>query len=281
MEDFQIFSSENKSKKSTNSIFKFILIIFILIISLPIAYLSFNLGKKYSEKSENSLISTEAFPTIYYPSPTNQVLSSPSATLKKTEDTPTPTPKKQMTPTTAPTILLSLKILPSISELDGFRSSNGLGDNLSEIRIGNDTKSVSRGFLSFDITEIPPNVNIQSAVLKLYQGKIVGDPYLKGGKLQIDHLTYGDSLDKTDYNMPAILYSFTSFSKTNKIGWCEVDVTTKLKDDIANARSMSQFRIHFEKELKESSENYALFESQNNSMQTGNTPQLIVKYFQY
>jgi hypothetical protein len=56
-------------------------------------------------------------------------------------------------------------------------------------------------------------------------------------------------------------------------------VTSKVKDDLASARAYSQFRIHFTIEKTSSSnEDSVSFESAENTLKTGNSPQLLVSY---
>lgn len=190
-----------------------------------------------------------------------------------------PSPTVQLTPTQTP--LTKTKTLAPISELDGFRSSNNDGNNTLDIRTGRNVNLVSRGFISFDLGDIPKSATIQEATLRLYQAKVVGNAYTEGGKIETDHLTYGDSLDKTDYAMPALTSSFIVLSNNTNTEWKEADVTDGLKDDVANARSMSQYRIHFETENTGGNVagDFAYFESADNSEGTGNIPQLVVKYY--
>lgn len=206
--------------------------------------------------------------------PTQSALQIPTVALS-----PTLAPSAFLTPTQAP--LTKTKTLSPISELDGFRSSNKGGNNEIDIRTGRNINLVSRGFASFDLKDMPKNATIQEAILRLYQAKIVGSPYSEGGKLKVDHLTYGDTLDSKDYAMAALTSGFVTLSTNAKVEWKEADVTARLKDDIANARSLSQFRIHFETENVggNATGDFAYFESVDNSEGTGNIPQLVIKYY--
>jgi len=88
-------------------------------------------------------------------------------------------------------------------------------------------------------------------------------------------------LDVKDYALAALSSSFATLSNSSQIGWKEVDVTEQVRDDFSNARSFSQFRLHFEKEVTGTNldGDYVFFESSENTLETGNTPQLLVKYF--
>ncbi len=210
-----------------------------------------------------------------------------------TADGPTPTPsvlsgvgldksKASINASPTPTTLTKKLILKAIPRLDGFRASNGSGKYSSDIRVGRNEAAVTRGFVSFDLSDIPESATIHEVILRLYQTKTVGDPYDAGNPIEVDHLTYGDSLDETDYAMAALVSSFAAVSSNKRLEWKEVDVTKRLKDDISNARSMSQFRIHFETENtgNDTTGDFSYFESADNSEGTGNIPELVVKYAQ-
>lgn len=200
--------------------------------------------------------------------PTNLPTTSPTPDVEGARNTPTQTS------------LVKSKILKSTQELDGYRSSSKAGNNTTDIRVGRNENIIVRGFVSFNIDEIPQGAQIKEAKLRLYQVRVVGNPYTNLGKLFIDHLTYGDALDANDYSIPALVSSFTSLSTKESPEWKEVDVTFFVKDDIENARSRTQFRLHFEKEAKGggASGDFVYFESADNSEGTGNLPQLLIKY---
>lgn len=172
-------------------------------------------------------------------------------------------------------------IIKAEKSLDGFVSSAGVINDKIHILVGRNNESVTRGLLSFSTLGLAKGSIIKSAVIQIFQTEVVGSPYEAGGKLLIDHLVYGDAIDRADYAFPALISSFDNLVGTGKIGWREVDVTNYFQDDIANARSLSQFRIHFENELRGKTKkgDYAIFESAENWEKTGNTPKLLVKYY--
>ena len=135
--------------------------------------------------------------------------------------------------------------------------------------------------MSFDISDVPSNADIKEATLRLYQAKIIGNPYGVGGSIKIDHLTYGDTLDNADYGAAALSSSFITLTNNAVVEWKDANVTDAVRDDLTNARSRSQFRIHFQIENTGGNVNgdFAYFEASENIMSTGNTPQLVVKYY--
>ncbi len=263
-------------KKDTSKTKKALIIIILILVLSGIASFSYFLGTKSQNSQEVSSTPTPSEEPVVSetptPTPSPIVSGNPTATKK-----PTPTAKPSLT--TTPSV--KTKILPSTASLDGFRSSNGGGNAALEIRAGRNANLVTRGFVSFDISDIPEGVTIQEVTLRLYQADIKGNPYGVGGSLKIDHLTYGDSLDNADYGAAAISSSFTTLSGNAVKEWKDAIVTDAVKNDISNARSRSDFRIHFQIENTggNSEGDFAYFEASENNMATGNTPQLVVKYY--
>ena len=91
--------------------------------------------------------------------------------------------------------------LISEARLDGYRSNDGRGTHRNDIVVGNAELSSSvgevvwRGFMSFDLSTIPAGAVIESVELQFYQVNIGGAPYTKLGRLILDHVDYGDSLE--------------------------------------------------------------------------------------
>jgi len=218
--------------------------------------------------------------SLQKPSPALSALLTPQL-LSSNDTPPTLTPiltgKLSGTPTPLPKSL----ILPAERALDGFQSSKENGNSSAEIKVGSDKSAVYRGLVSFSLTGVPTGVNLLEARLRLYQAKVINNPYQTGINIKVDHLQYGDSIDSSDYGIPAFLSGFATISSDNRKEWKEVAVTSQVNDDIANTRSLSQFRLHFSKELRGEDETgeFAFFESSENFLSTGNTPQLIIKYY--
>jgi len=215
----------------------------------------------------------EATPTLEpspSPTPTPTKKPTPTPTLKPT---PTPTP----TPTPVPTEEQTLK---STSSLDGFRSSNGGGNATIEVRSGRNVNLITRGFVSFDLTSLPSGITIEKATLKLFQTSITGNPYGIGGNFLIDHLDYGDSLENDDYNRASLSSNIGTLSSNANLEWKELEVTDRVKDDLNNSRTRSQFRLHFTTENigGDVTGDFANFESGDNSTGTGNLPQLVIRF---
>jgi len=231
---------------------------------LLVSGISFAIGR--SNQKEEILTPT---PT---PLPTLPITPSPKPRPEDDQpmaETPTPTPK-----------ILS-KTLSGDKNLDGFQSSNGGGNLTLDIRAGRNVNLVTRGFVSFDISTLPKTSTITEATLRLYQAKTIGNPYGAGGNLMVDHSNFGDSLENADYGVAALLSSFATLSINAAVEWKEVDVTSRVKDDLGSGRSLSQFRIHFTGENTggDVTGDFVYIESADNSEGTGNSPELIIKYY--
>lgn len=193
------------------------------------------------------------------------ITPSPTATP---EPTPTPTPKEEN------------KTFDSSAPIDGFQASNGGGNNAIEVRVGRNSLLIIRGFVSFGIGDIPEGATIKKATLKLYQVQLLGNPFSAGLRVMLDHLDYGDTFENADYNTPSISTSFATLSDSVGAGWRTIDVTDQVRNDLENDRERSQYRLHMAVENTGGTitGDYVYFESQNNSLGTNNTPQLVVEY---
>jgi len=241
-----------------------IVIIVVLVLAL--------LGMAYLFWGKNLFTKVSPTPT---PQPTTTV--SPGPTMSPGV-TPTPSATKTPAPTATPKKMTVT--VGSSSELDGFRSSNGGGNATLEIRAGRNSNLVTRGFVSFKIPSELSGKNVVKATLRLYQGEIVGDPYGAGGTLKVDHLDYGSSLENADYSVSSLSSNFATLTANESLEWKDVNVKDRLIEDLANGRTYSQYRIHFSTENigGDVTGDFTYFESQNNSMGTGNTPQLVIEY---
>jgi len=262
---------EQANSSNKEGSWKQIFIGFALVITLAIiGFTAYSIGSN-SKEPEGKVASIEATPTL-------GGITTPTPTFTPT---PTPTSSETVTPTVTPTPTVKTMIITSTSSLDGFRASNGGGNYGLDIRAGRNLYLVTRGFVSFNLSGIPEDATITKASLRLYQYKVVGDPYGVGGNLQVDHLDYGDSLTNEDYASSAILANFATLTQNEVVEWKDVDVTSRLKDDLDNNRVESQYRAHFSTETAGGSVtgDFAYFESSEDTGGTSNVPQLVVKYY--
>lgn len=275
MDDVHIFANKEESPKKSSS--KGMVLSFLVFFAL-IALVG---GSYYIGRTSVKGVKTEA--PVSLSREVNQIVetsASPSTTptpLVTQTGSPSPTLKGSPTPSTFSKTLL----LKSKSDLEGFTGSASPPSITEDIQFGKKSGTIVRGFVAFDLTAVPQGTKVGKAMLRLYQVEVKGYPFSDLGAMKIDHLNYGDSLDTSDYALAALSSSFATLPQSGASSWKEIDVTGKLKDDIANARSFSQYRLHFsvEKAGNGSQDDATIhFESSRNTHKTGNSPQLVVSY---
>lgn len=170
--------------------------------------------------------------------------------------------------------------------LDGYRGNNGTGSNKQDVLVGNGEmvnqgELVWRGFMSFDISDIPAGSNVKNVELRFFQAKVGGNPYGKLGNLIIDHVVYGSKLSDNAYHVPA-LESAVLPQQTAPASWyilSDPTLNAWVQNDLAAGRATFQVRLRFMQETDgDGQEDYLGIESGNNFFGTGNVPQLIVTY---
>jgi len=146
--------------------------------------------------------------------------------------------------------------------------------------VGRNMYLIERGFVSFDLSDVPSGAKITEAKLAMYLADVKGDPMGVGVRVKVDHLDYGDSFENADYSQSSLSGSFGTLTENDSLGWKEVDVADQVQADLDADRSRSQFRIHMavENQGGDAEGDFAYFESANDSEGTGNTPQLNLKY---
>jgi hypothetical protein len=270
MDDLHIVSNNNEQGKKNSPLNKFLVLGGLMAIFI----VSVGGGAYYVGRQSVKGVQTTLAPSVQQSNESSEVLPTVVATSPPLN--PATTETTNISVTSAP---ISKNVLVrSKASLDGYLSSSGKIDVASDIRIGRNTESVLRGFLSFDLNDLPKGVQIQNATLRLYQTNIEGGPFLQMGALKIDHLNYGDSVDANDYAVAALSSGFATIPQSTGNSWKEIDVTARVKDDVANARSFSQFRIHFTTEKMGTTVDFISFESTENTNKSGNAPQLLVDY---
>lgn len=221
--------------------------------------------------------------------PTASASSSPTVTP---QTTPTASPIMSTSPSPTSSIALPIasattkpsvapssgKTISSQSNLDGYQTSSANGSATAEIKIGRSSSGVSRGFLSFDLSQISTGTSINKITLRIFQQGTTGSPYKVGSDIKVDHLNFGSTFEPSDYSTSSISSSFATISSNPAPGWKEADVTQNVKGDLTAGRSRSQFRMHFALEQAGggTTGDFALFESGDNSLKSGNTPQLVI-----
>ena len=177
--------------------------------------------------------------------------------------------------------------LTSEGALDGFRLNDGSGSTLQDILIGNGElvdpmgELVARGFMSFDLSDIPTEATVESAELRFYQKEVQGSPYEKLGNLVLEHIDYGASLDDSAYNTPALDTAVLD-TETSPEAWyvlSDPTIVTWVQSSLEAGISRQQFRLQFSQETDgDGLEDWIAIQSGGSILGSRLAPQLIVTY---
>jgi hypothetical protein len=175
--------------------------------------------------------------------------------------------------------------LPSDRNLQGYLVNDDSGGPADQILVGNGNlvpptgELVARGFMTFDPSPIPSGANIESVELRFYQKAVEGNPYGLGG-LVLEHVVYGDSLDASAFDVPA-LDSVALDRQTEAGAWYVVtdDALARwLMEDLASGRTL-QLRLRFSQETDgDGEEDYVGIEGRRTAIGERRYPQLTVTY---
>ena len=178
----------------------------------------------------------------------------------------------------APATPVTVRI-PSSALLDGIVSKGGGVALDGDISPG-DFATGLRGFVSFELGDVPPAAAVTSATLVLTQHAVAGAPYAKLGLLLLDQVVYGNQLEAGAYAR--------SFPMHQGLGPLSADatlerkstlVTAQVQADRAAQRTQSQFRIRFAIEDDgDGVVDVAVFWSADNAPTYSDQPTLVVTY---
>lgn len=267
MEDVHIIQNKDDEKPSKTGGSKSGVIISVLALIAVFSYGAFNY---YITETSVQGVQTEleeGIDSIKFES-SNEVIN---------EISPMPSKVLQATDETLKTTLPKTLIIKSES-LDGYVSSTDTVNLTQDILVGNTETEINRGVVSFSLDAIPQGVQIEKALLRLYQIKVVGSPFGNFGQIQFDHIDLGSNLEALDYDSASLQASFVSLPQSTVAGWKEINVSEQVKADIQMVKTQSQFRIHFANEKLLAKPNSVSFESSENWNHSGDTPQLVVSY---
>lgn len=202
--------------------------------------------------------------------PTGSALPKATASVTPVASaTPTPSPTPSPTP--------MIKTINAPAGQDGSVTDTGYANATGYIDVGRTPDFIYRGFVGFDISEIPATAKISKATLRLYQRTVTGTPYASLGNLMVDHLDSGTTLTADSYAGGNLYEASFASMGSNQIGeWKILDVTKQVTKD-RSLHTSSQFRLHFATETKGGTApgDIAEFSSANNGSEA---PQLIVEY---
>ncbi|HSJ53859.1 MAG TPA: hypothetical protein VLC52_08920, partial [Anaerolineae bacterium] len=176
--------------------------------------------------------------------------------------------------------------LTSEDRLHGYLQNDGSGGTDQPILVGNGKiedsvgELVARGFLSFNLSDLPAGATIESVELRFYQQEILGSPYAKLGNLVLERVDFGSNLDADDFSTPA-LDSGTIAQQTSAGAWYVISdptLVTWLEREASAGRSRLQLRLRFAQETDGDGEEDYVSLLGGGLLSGQNAPQLIVVY---
>ena len=112
----------------------------------------------------------------------------------------------------------------------------------------------NKGFISFDLPEIPEGYSLDSVNVHIYQFFCESNGFdwtypiydMSDGDVEppclLDHMDYGYTLDESDFFEPTLQY-IGIISDTPEANWRSIDVTNCVFNDIDNDRFLTQYRL--------------------------------------
>jgi pSer/pThr/pTyr-binding forkhead associated (FHA) protein len=178
-------------------------------------------------------------------------------------------------------------VVRSDAALDGFLLNDGTGSDSQDIIVGNGRiveptgELVSRGFLSFDLADIPSGATIEGVELRFYQKAIQGAPYDKLGNLMLEQIDYGSSLEPGAYDLPALDSAGLAQLPAPNSWYILSDptITSWVQSALDNDQNRFQLRLRFTQEADgDSEEDWIAIEPGGPVLSSPNAPALTITY---
>jgi hypothetical protein len=179
--------------------------------------------------------------------------------------------------------------IPLVAEYSGTMVTLGGAYNFagaSEIAVGDLDALVpgetQRGFLTFDISRLDGDT-AKSAVLRVYECAVIGNPFPSLGSIVVDHITPGTPPGGGQYSGSTLASDLGAIAPDATVGFRYQTVTSAVESDVAANGTYSQFRLRFSTEDGNNNgvSDYVDFNTSETGDCTGNAsnaPVLIVTY---
>ncbi|MGC9335739.1 MAG: hypothetical protein ACP5JJ_16450, partial [Anaerolineae bacterium] len=181
-----------------------------------------------------------------------------------------------------------VRVVRSDPALDGFLLNDGTGSNIQDIIVGNGRiveptgELVSRGFLSFDLSDIPKGATIEGVELRFHQKAVQGEPYEKLGNLMLEQIDYGSSLDPSAYDRPVLDSAMLAILPSPNSWYILSDpsIASWVQATLGKGQDLFQLRIRFAQETDgDDEEDWISIDPGGGILSSPNAPILTISYW--
>lgn len=140
--------------------------------------------------------------------------------------------------------------LPATGPLEGYVLADSAGTTLNGRIVVGDTHVGTqpwgvRGFVSFDLSALPPTADVLEATVQLHQTAVIGAPFGSLGVVALDHVVYGSVLEAGAYARSGLGAPVGVLTAELGLGPRRLDVTAEVRADLEARRGRAQFRLRF------------------------------------
>lgn len=174
-----------------------------------------------------------------------------------------------------------IQVLNAPAVEDGYSTSSSTAlTSGNAIAVGdNSADDVRRGFVCFDIGSIPSGSHVVTAVLRLAQVDVSGNPYPPLLAVNVDHVNVGAAIDPSDVFAAPLQWDIGTLSNDGALTTRSLDVTAQVAADLLAGRTRTDYRLRFS--VYTDSDGFvdsAHFEDAEDHYGTGQGPVLVVTY---
>ncbi len=101
----------------------------------------------------------------------------------------------------------------------------------------------SRGFVGFDVSSIPRDADVDSAVLRVEQTQVGGLPFLEDGGVVVDLIDGGDDLSAGDYSSGPLMSLVDPLSSDAELGMRSLEVRVAVQRALDLGLQSCMFRL--------------------------------------
>jgi hypothetical protein len=150
------------------------------------------------------------------------------------------------------------------ADIDGTVDDDQVAETTGdEMEVGIDASdNVQRGFVSFDFSSIEPasgEIEVVSAVFKVYMSNFNNLPYDTFGAVLVDRVDFGSTLDGSDWSegiVEASNIGTLSNSTDDWMNYASLDVTAQVEAVVSSGSYTLQLRFRHEDDVGKTGQNF-------------------------